>query len=324
MKESVKFYPFCRLALLAAVCVSTIFAAAAGAQTIGAADDRQWFKADLHTHHTYDEPLKDIIERYRETGYRFLVLSTKDMVQPLDWEKYSDDRMLVVSGVEQSFLTRKNQLGHVIAFRIKVPFRSTDKWTVKEGLEKLKGKNSRAILGINHPNDQRWTLEDVTEAYKEGAVLFELNSTNMKHGEFETALWDRALTAGARLFATLVNDVHHINDIDEYGYVMIRGESLDLKNMFESLAKGDFYAGESGCAAKPERYEIVENGGAKTLEASAPGAAEIRIVADNGKVRATYKSSRASYVIAGDESYVRAEIIDSSGRFIFMQPFFMK
>jgi hypothetical protein len=294
------------------------------AQTIGAADGRQWFKADLHTHHTYNEPLKDIIERYRETSYRFLVLSTKDMVQPLDWEKYSDGRMLVVSGVEQSFLTRKNMLGHVIAFRIKVPFRTTDKWTMKEGLEKLKGKNSNVILGINHPNDQRWTTEDVVEAYREGAVLFELNSTNMKHGEFETALWDRALTAGARLYATLVNDVHAMSDVDDYGYVMIRGASLSLKDMIGSLAKGDFYAVEAGCGARPERYEVVESGGVKTLEVSAPGASEIPIVSDNGKVLKTYNAERASYTIAGDETYIRAEIVGVSDRYIFMQPFFLK
>jgi hypothetical protein len=293
------------------------------AQVIVGTDNRNWYKADLHTHHTYNEPLKNIINKYKETGYQFLVLSTKDMNKPLEWEKYSDDKMLIISGVEQSFLTRKNELGHIIAFRITVPFRETSKWTLKEGYENLKSKNKHVLLGINHPNDQRWTLDDVLESAAEGVSLFELNSERMEHGEFETALWDAALSKGARLYGTLTNDVHQINDIDAYGYVMIRAEKLTLKDMVASLSTGDFYAVESGCAAKPELYFLTDRDGGKYLNITSSGAAEIRIIADNGVIKQVFKFGKAEYKIAGDETYVRAEIIDAAGRLIFMQPFFI-
>ena len=297
---------------------------AAHAQTITATDTRPWFKADLHTHHTYQSPLKDEIAKYREAGYQFLVLSTKDMQSPKDVEKYSTAEMLIVSGVEQAFLSRKNRLAHVLGFRIKTPLRFTDTWSLKEGYAKLRAKNRNVVLGINHPHDQRWSLEDILEAADEGVILFELNSISMKQGEFETALWDEALTRGARLYAMLTNDVHQISDIDAYGYIMIHAASLDLKAVAESLNTGDFYAKESGCSAMPLRYEIVETDGGKTLVIETEGTAEIRIIADGGVVRASFKSDNARYPIAGDETYLRAEILDSQGWYVFLQPFFLK
>ncbi|MEW6201089.1 MAG: hypothetical protein AB1546_03880 [bacterium] len=297
---------------------------AARAQSSTKDDSRQWFKADLHTHHTYQNPLKDEIAKYREAGYHFLVLSTKDMQTPKDVEKYSTAEMMIVSGVEQSFLSRKNRLAHVLGFRIKNPYRFTDTWSLKEGYVKLRAKNKDIVLGINHPHDQRWSLEDVLEAADEGVILFELNSISMKHGEFETALWDEALTRGARLYATLTNDVHQISDIDAYGYIMIHSASLDLETIAKSLHTGDFYAEESGCTATPVRYAIVETDGGKSLVIETEGAAKIRVIADNGAMRGSYEGNNALYPIAGDETYIRAEILDSQGRYVFLQPFFLK
>ncbi|MFH1539946.1 MAG: hypothetical protein ABIH66_13415 [bacterium] len=300
-----------------------IFGTFANAQTIITEDDRPWFKADLHTHHTFEEPLDKLIEKYRETGYQFLVLSTKDEMKLLNYEKHSTPEMLIVNGVEQAFLTRKKQFGHVLGFRIKKPYLFTTHWTLKEGYAKLRKKNKGAVLGVNHPHDQRWTLEDIMEAWENGVLLFELNSIDMKHGEFETGLWDEALSNGARLYATLVNDVHHFDDIDAYGYIMIRSESLTLNDINEALLKGDFYAVESGCRATPVLHRIVETDNEESLEIEAPGAARIRVIGNKGSVVGEYESESAKHPINGNESYLRVEIIDDQGRYIFTQPFFL-
>lgn len=300
-----------------------IFGTFANAQTITKDDERPWFKADLHTHHTFEEPLEEVINKYRETGYQFLVLSTKDSMKLLNYEKYSTPEMLIMNGVEQAFLTRKKQFGHVLGFRIKRPYLFTTHWTLKEGYAKLRKKNKEAVLGVNHPHDQRWTIEDIMEAWEEGLALFELNSIDMKHGEFETGLWDEALSKGARMYATLVNDVHHFDDIDEYGYILIRAEKLSLKNISESLLKGDFYAVETGCEAKPERHEIVEINEGSVLIIDAPGAAKIRMIGDKGLVLAEYESESVNHLITGNDTYLRIEILDEKGRYIFMQPFFL-
>lgn len=301
-----------------------IACAQARAQTITGLEGTSYFKADLHTHYSFSNPLATEVARYREAGYNFVVLSTKDMQDVLDYEAQSTDDMRIVAGVEQSFITLKNKLGHVLAFRVKTPFRFTDQWTMKQGLQKLKDKYPRVILGINHPNDQRWTLEDVMEAWELGAVLFELNSADMKQGEFETALWDAALTAGARLYATLVNDVHHIDDIDAYGYILIQAPDMSAKSITEALSTGAFYAVESGFSADIQHHELMETPDGTTVIVSAPGAARIRFIGENGALLNETAAESASYVIKTNTKYVRVEIIDKNGRYAFMQPFFMK
>ncbi|HOX28470.1 MAG TPA: CehA/McbA family metallohydrolase [bacterium] len=293
----------------------------ASAQQIMKGESANWYKADLHTHHTYSDPLETTATAYEKTGYQFVVLSTKDMQTPLNVRKQSTPGMLVVEGVEQAFITRKNMLGHVIAFPIKAPYPVTTAWSLKEGYEKLRAKNKNVILGVNHPHDKRWTLEDIIEASDEGVRLFELNSIDMKHGEFETALWDQALAEGARMYATLTNDVHHMNDVDAYGYIMVRAKELSLPSIAEAIVAGDFYAKESECKVTPVEYNIAGSAKKRTLEIIAPGAAEITVIADGSKV-ANFKENRASYKLKGSEKYVRAEISDSNGRYIFMQPFF--
>lgn len=296
----------------------------ASAQVISSSDARPWFKADLHTHHTFHEPLETVVARYRDTGYKFLVLSTKDTMQVIRYEKESTPDMLVISGVEQSFLTKKDQLGHVIAFPIKAPYPITSSWTLKQGYEKLRAKNKNVILGINHPHDGRWTLDDVLESAAAGVVLFELNSSNMKHGEFETGLWDAALTKGARLYATLTNDVHQLEDVDAYGYIRVHAASLDADAILDAIRNGDFYAEESGCGIVPDRYELITDNGVSRLIVSAPDAGEIRVIADNGAVRVSAQSDTLEYTIGPSDTYVRAEILNPFSRRIFLQPFFLK
>ena len=308
--------------VLNSIFVLLLLATPAAAQTINAGNNGPWFKADLHTHYSFRSPIEEEIARYRETGYNFLVLSAKDDSKVIDYEKYSTPGMLIVNGVEQSFLTRKNKLGHVIGFRIKSPFMFTSAWTLKEGYAKLREKNKRAILGINHPHDGRWSLDDVLEAAEQGLSFFELNSIDMKHGEFETALWDQALSRGARLYATLVNDVHSFGDIDAYGYILIRAAALDYGKIAPALLSGDFYAVESGCSAKVEEYRIIDSDAGKRLRVSAPGAARIRAIGD-GKVFADRAGPGLEVSLADSFKYVRVELIDAEGRYIFMQPFFL-
>jgi len=313
------YYNWLRFAGAALVCLLFMAGASARAQTIDPDKPLPAFKADLHTHYTFNEPIEEDIAQYVKTGYKFLVLSSKDDMKPIKYGKYTSPEMLVIEGVEQAFITRKNLLGHVLGFPIKTAYPFTTSWTLKEGYAKLRAKNKSAILGVCHPHDGRWTVEDVTAAAADGVLLFELNSQNMKHGEFETALWDQALSMGARLYATLTNDVHRFDDIDAYGYIMILAPKLETADILAAIMAGGFYAVESGSAARPERYEMIDG----MLEVSAPGAARIRIVGTGGKPLAGFDGPHAFFKTGPDELYVRAEIIDSAGRFIFMQPFFL-
>jgi hypothetical protein len=312
----------------AAFCTFTFVFAIAGiaaAQVVKPSTEsvNKWYKADLHTHYTFHEPLERDIARYRETGYQFLVLSAKDTQNVIKYSKYSSPEMIVIEGVEQSFMSRKNQLGHVIAFPFKMPYPMTSGWTLKEGYAKLRAKNKNVVLGINHPHDGRWSIDDVLDADADGVHLFELNSIDMKHGEFETRLWDQALGRGAIMYATLTNDVHQFEDIDAYGYILIYSKSLTLDDMLDAIRAGSFYAVESGCGARLAVNEITGEGMERRYVVKAPGAEEIRIIGGGGTLSAVV-GENAEYKIKGDEIYVRAEIADRNDRKLFTQPFIIK
>jgi hypothetical protein len=305
--------------------ISFFFACRSAAQVVNPETEKtdKWYKADLHTHYTYNEPIEKNVERYRDTGYQFLVLSAKDMDKATKFSKFATPDMLVIEGVEQSFLTSKKQLGHIIAFPIKAPYPFTSAWTLKEGYAKMRAKNKNVVLGINHPHDGRWALQDILDSDADGVHIFELNSIDMKHGEFETTQWDEALAKGARLYGSLTNDVHRFEDIDAYGYILIQAQALSVDDMLEALRAGAFYAVETGCAARLAGYEVTGEGAERQIVVSAPGAEAIRFIG-GGKEISSFKGEHAVYKIKGDEVYVRAEITDSNGLYLFAQPFFIK
>jgi hypothetical protein len=113
---------------------------------------------------------------------------------------------------------------------------------------------------LNHPNFH-WAadLDLVVELASRGVTLMEVrneavdsrNEGDAHHPSTE-ALWDAALSRGARLFATATDDAHHYDDAElqrsmgrpaytgDRGFVMVHADKTPMA-IRKAIEAGDFY-----------------------------------------------------------------------------------
>ncbi len=98
---------------------------------------------------------------------------------------------------------------------------------------------------------------------------------------------------------------------------MIRAARLEARALLESLERGDFYA-STGVVLE----DIVSSTTAMTVKVKPEGTSKYRIqfVGGGGRILNEVGDASASYTFKGDEGYVRAKVIESSGRMAWCQP----
>jgi hypothetical protein len=138
-------------------------------------------------------------------------------------------------------------------------------------------------------------------------------------------VWDRILSSGKLLYGIAVDDAHFFKRPEDhaaprpgYGWVHVRAPRLDARALVEALERGDFYA-----TTGVEMQSIQTTSSSLTLSVKQqPPSSKYRIqfIGKNGRVLSESVSSPATYTFKGDESYVRAKIIESNGKTAWIQP----
>ncbi len=105
------------------------------------------------------------------------------------------------------------------------------------------------IVAFNHPY---WSMEDEAEILAhEGIFSMEMCNYSayvMNHLEYSGALYDKALTAGKRLFVHGADDNHNVAPLDDpdndsFGsFTMIMPDEFTYQGIFEAMEKGEMYA----------------------------------------------------------------------------------
>jgi hypothetical protein len=258
----------------------SLAAAAAGEPEPSEAPPR-FLKGQLHLHSgnsgDSQTPPPEVARWYAEHGYDFIVFTDHNFitVQPHHGE------MLVLAGVEltQNLAscdpppeTRYGCLLHVDALFVEPPGDPRVRFAPSNGEPRPRAEvyahgveRALALGGIaqlNHPNF-RWAAdaEVVAAVARHGALLMEIanqsydskNEGDATHPSTE-ALWDAALTGGARLYGTATDDAHHYYDaaevaaaggdppyVGDLGWVMVRA-AKDAAAIEAAIARGDFYS----------------------------------------------------------------------------------
>ncbi len=141
------------------------------------------------------------------------------------------------------------------------------------------------------------------------------------------ALWDDALTAGARVYALATDDAHHFDDeadrkkLGKFAYtgdrawvhVRARKEPGDVRR---ALLAGDFYASTG------VRLEEIEASQDKLrVVVAEPKSCQIRFIGPGGEEVGKGSCPEASVRPAGS-AYVRATIVGADGKKAWVQPVF--
>lgn len=211
--------------------------------------------------------------------------------------------------------------------------------TFKKNIEAIHAE--RGVAQVNHPN-YRWSVKPDDLYDIPDFTLLEiwngLDSINNLGGATESGdarpsaegYWDILLSRGKIIYGVGSDDAHKFgSDAAESGenagraWIVVRAKELMPAAIEAALRKGDFYA-STGVTLK----DIAATGSELSIEIQPPPKATYppryitRFVGTNGKTLAEVAGIRPMYKIKGDESYVRASIMDSNGKRAWTQPVF--
>lgn len=327
------------LAMAVACTLAPAFAAAQPARFVAAPPlaNAQWFKGNTHTHTTNSDgdTLPEQVARwYKEHKYRFLVLSDHNVfTDPTTLSSVMDSSFLLIPG-EEVTTAFQNASVHVNALDITrvvpAPKGNSLLETVQNTIDAIRAE--KAIPHINHPNF-RWSIDTTVLWRMKNDRLIEIhNGHPTVHNDgggdwpgLEDA-WDALLTRGKRIYGIAVDDAHHFQG--EFsperanpgrGWVVVRASALRSRAIVEALDAGDFYASSgpvlSDVSVTPTTISLV-------IARAGDFKYTTQFIGANGRLLATDKSLTPSYTLSGDETYVRARVIDSGGRVAWVQPLF--
>lgn len=290
-----------------------------------AESDAAWLKGNTHTHTLEsdgDSTPEDVVRWYREHGYDFLVITDHDKVTIA-----AGGGMVMIPGEEVTDRLPKKPL-HVNAIgitRVVAPQKgATPVEVLQRNIDAVRAAGG--IAQINHPNFG-WAFGASELLKLNGATLLEIASghpfVNMDGPPSVEQMWDAMLTAGKTIYAVAVDDSHHLKrpwdtDMAPPGkaWIVVRAEQREPKAILAAIAGGDFYA---STGVELADYAFDAKSMTVTIKEKNLARYRTQFIGAGGRVLAEVRENPARYTFRGNETYVRAKVIDSNGKCAWMQ-----
>lgn len=297
----------------------------------------RWYKGNTHTHTLNsdgDSTPDEVVRWYREHGYNFLVLSDHNFlteVEGLNAVHAAEGRFIVMPGVEVSDRFGDKPI-HVNGLNLRKVVEPQGGSSVPDTIQRNVNAIRKAdgVPHINHPNFG-WAISAEDLAKVKNNRLFEIYNghplvNNMGGGGVPglEEVWDILLSKGMTLYGIAVDDAHHFKrpwDANASrpgrGWIVVRAASLTYDALIDAMERGDFYA---STGVELEDYVVDE--GAVTIRIRQRSDTKHRVlfIGQGGRVLSEVTESPAVYRFRGDETYVRAKVIDSNGHSAWTQP----
>ncbi len=191
----------------------------------------------------------------------------------------------------------------------------------------------RGVPHVNHPNF-RWAFStDELRQVRNMRLLEIFNGhpqvNNLGGGGVPglEEVWDAILSSGTLMYGIAVDDAHTFKQPGNpavagpgRGWVMVRAERLEARAILQALEDGRFYA---STGVELSDYVATERAMTVTVKQDTWAKYRIQFIGKGGRVLREAIESPAEYVFRGDETYVRAKVIESNGRVAWVQPVFV-
>jgi len=330
---------FCSV-LICLITVAAVFSSSPQVRNTDKAALR-WYKGNTHTHTLNsdgDSTPDEVVRWYRTEGYNFLVLTDHNYltsVEGLNALHGADDKFLVIKGEEVSDWFGEKPI-HVNGLNVARVVEPQGGKSVVETLQRNVDavRAASGVPHINHPNYE-WaiTAEDLKQV--QNNKLFEIYNghhlVNNQGGGGVPGLeevWDIILSSGKLLYGIAVDDAHNFKQPwnknsarPGQGWVMVRAKSLTAPAILEALERGDFYA---STGVELTDYQTNEKEMIVTIKQERSSKYRVLFIGAGGKVLKEAITSPASYQFRGEETYVRAKILESNGKVAWTQPVWLK
>lgn len=347
-----------RLVLVAVAVLGTT--ASMSEMSVQATSGARWYRGSTHAHTLNsdgDSPPADVVRWYREHGYDFVVISDHEHltdVAPLNAAHGRPGVFLVIQGQEVTQRVadsthpegwRQAHVNGVGVTRVVMPLGqravaqgTTIAATYARNLAEITAAGG--LPQVNHPN-WRWSVRPEDMTALPDSTLFEVWNAHPGVNNFggddgtgrialsTEALWDTLLTRGTLLFGVASDDAHHflprrLEDPESTGpgggWVMLRADTLAPAAIIAALRAGNFYSStgvvleDYAVTAREVRLRI------RPSSASDDRRYRTQFIGRGGRILAEVTGTSPTYVLRGNEGYVRATVWDSNGRRAWTQP----
>ena len=301
----------------------------------------RWFKGNTHTHTLNsdgDSTPDEVVRWYRENAYNFLVLTDHNFVTSVDGLNAlhaANEQFIVIKGEEVSDVFDGKPI-HVNGLNVS---RTVEPQHGKSVLDTIQRNVDavRAAAGvphINHPNYE-WaiTADDLKQV--QNNKLFEIYNghhqvNNLGGGGIPglEEVWDTILSSGKLLYGIAVDDAHTFKQPwnrnsarPGQGWVVVRAAHLNPEAILEALERGDFYA---STGVELTDYQALEKEIVITIKQQGSSKYRVQLIGEGGRLLRESITNPAVYQYRGDETYVRARVLESNGKVAWTQPVWRK
>jgi len=302
---------------------------------------RHWYKGNTHTHTLNsdgDSTPDDVVKWYREHGYNFLVLSDHNFLTSVDGLNAvhgADDKFLVIRGEEVTDRAGDKPIhinGLDLPATVEPQHGATVLDTVQRNIDAI--RRAGGTPHVNHPNFG-WAITADELRQVERYKLFEIYNghhavNNLGGGGVPgmEEVWDRLLSAGKETYGIADDDAHVFKQPGNpdvpgpgRGWVVVRAPRLAPRAIVDALERGEFYA-TTGVELRD--YQVTDTAITITIKETTFSKYRTVFTGKNSRVLKEVTSSPASYTFTGDDTYVRATILESNGRVAWTQPVFKR
>lgn len=281
---------------------------------------KKYYKGNTHTH-CYPESGDitntaytgaAVVSQYQALGYDFLVFTDHGAwwnAAPLSTSSFT-----VINGSEAG-ISGNGRWGHFTGLRMtnRISGAGRTHHSLIDSIQKQK-----AVCFLNHP---RWSVIPITAQQMIDSMptlthveVFNAVTTNQTGSYDNLSLWDSVLSTGRQLFGVASDDSHQSSHQGK-GWIMVYASSNHRDSLTEAIRRGDFYA-SNGIILDTIAYTTT------TIYVKSTNGDTTKFFGKNGKLIETKIGKEASYVYKGDELYIRAIIINTSGKSAWVQPYF--
>jgi hypothetical protein len=297
----------------------------------------RWYKGNTHTHTLNsdgDSTPDDVVRWYREHGYQFLVLTDHNYLTSVDGLNAlhgATDKFLVVRGEEVTSSVNSKAV-HVNGLNLSSLVAAPTGTTIVEVTQKsVDGiRKASGVPHINHPNFT-WAMAADELRQVERNRLFEIfnghpqvNNAGGGGAPGLEEMWDRILSSGRLLYGVAVDDAHHFKRPGDplasgpgRGWVYVRSDRLEPRALVEAMERGDFYA---STGVELSSYEATATAVTVAIKPTTYSKYRVQFIGKGGRVLTEITEPTATYTFKGDESYVRARVLESNGYMAWTQP----
>lgn len=274
------------------------------------ADSGLWYRGNLHVASVrgLGRDLPSAIGRwYASHGFSFLAIS--DMNTSTWTSEYGSKTFPGVPVVDESYT-----FGDLLAIDM-------DHWLPASNLQGAVDWIARdgGLAVLASPRSTSKPIDEHRILALHGLYALEIYDARLATaGQADaTALWDRMLSNGQRVYAFAGDDVQSLDDpAAGQAWIEVQAAALDPGYLLSSLRRGAFFA-SSGA----EFTSLTLSG--RTISVEAPPGTVLRFIGRGGRLLKIANTSFASYQVTGDEGYVRIEAIRDDGARAWSQPFYL-